>query len=140
MGEILVKVPPEIVIEAETYIEEDDIKYDPECHATRSHIREMRLGNKSEFGPYVQYLLAQSPGQLPSAWSSKGKELLYEYIRYDEDRGRQHPPPEGISDMLNRYYYRCIDIDDTFEVNAVMLSMQRSWDETMIPLYNFEIF
>jgi hypothetical protein len=50
----------------------------------------MKLGNASAYAPYVNYLLSQPHGQLPSHWSDAGKQLLYEVIG---ELGDQILPP-----------------------------------------------
>lgn len=102
------------------------------CDTVHSLVREMKLGNESEFGPYVAYLLNQRVGQLPSAWSEPAKELLRRVL----DDGVL-PPEEATSILEDDWHWACGGLDDPFENNAAMLVIQRAEDDLMVPVYDF---
>jgi hypothetical protein len=80
--ERLLLIPREMLITAEGTYEE--------CDTVRNLVREMKLKDESKYAPYVNYLLEQPTGQLPSAWSDEGKELLLRVM------GGDKLPPEDV--------------------------------------------
>uniref|UniRef100_A0A7S4MLG1 SET domain-containing protein n=1 Tax=Odontella aurita TaxID=265563 RepID=A0A7S4MLG1_9STRA len=108
------------------------------CATVRNLMEEMKMGerNESKFGPYVQYLSEQRRGQLPSAWSAAGKDLLSRVL--DEGGEENSLPPGGATDLLEDDWRRgCGGSDDPFEENAAMLVTQRAEDDLILPLYDF---
>eukprot|EP00957_Ditylum_brightwellii_P211358 15366085-Ditylum_brightwellii.AAC.1 len=95
----------------------------------------MKLGNSSEYAPYVEYLLdMQPPGQIPSAWSEAGKALLEKMLRAGKDAAL---PPFHPTDLIDGLWHdRCRGSRDPVEVHAAQLVIQRSWDDLMIPIYD----
>ena len=103
-----------------------------ECNTVRNLIDEMKLGNESKYSPYVEYLMNQRPGQLPSAWSTEGKSLLFEVLG-----GTNTLPPKHPYQWISDDWYRgCNGGSDPLEENAAMLVVQRAEDDLMIPLYD----
>lgn len=102
------------------------------CDMVHNLIHEMKLGNQSEFSPYTEYLLNQKRGQLPSAWSKRGKELLWDVLG-----GKNHLPPSQPFDWVTVDWHQgCRGSSDPFEKNAAMLVVQRAEDNLMIPFYD----
>jgi len=99
-----------------------------QCATVRKLVEEMELGDDSEYSAYVNYLKAQPPGQLPSAWSVQGQELL-NYVNGDL------PPRGGLTGWLERDW---IDTcrGDPKHLQAASLVNQRCWDEVLIPMYD----
>eukprot|EP01083_Nonionella_stella_P090271 252213_1 len=64
------------------------------CMLCQELITEMKLGDESEFAPYVAYLKTQKPGQLPVNWSEAGKNLLRHVLK---------PGSDGV-DWIDKYY------------------------------------
>ena len=128
-GELLCSVPWNATINAGRRI------VDPPhlvCDTVRNLAREMRLGEKSDFGPYVEYLLNQRVGQLPSAWSQPAKDLFHRVL--------DGPvlPPRDATNMLDIDWLRdCRGTDSPSDNNAAMLVIQRAEDDLMVPVYDF---
>jgi spermidine synthase len=107
------------------------------CPVARRLIHEMRLGDDSEFAPFVNYLLSQRHGQLPSAWSEVGQSLLLDILAQNDADINNDLSPEGICDWLkNDWRGFCEGSQDPFEENAAMLALQRSWDDVIIPIFD----
>eukprot|EP00547_Thalassionema_nitzschioides_P012345 CAMPEP_0194261054 /NCGR_PEP_ID=MMETSP0158-20130606/45824_1 /TAXON_ID=33649 /ORGANISM="Thalassionema nitzschioides, Strain L26-B" /LENGTH=1291 /DNA_ID=CAMNT_0039001161 /DNA_START=88 /DNA_END=3964 /DNA_ORIENTATION=- len=107
------------------------------CPTVRNLIKEMRKGDESDFAPYAKYLKVQPHGQLPSAWSDAGKELLLEVLgQNDEDPSNDLRPAEPIDWIDSDWYQECKGGDDPFEQNAGLMLVQRGWDDIMIPVYD----
>ena len=66
-GETLMSIPRETLISGKGNASQYNAElWYPTAFAL---IRELRLGDESTYAPYVNYLLAQPRGQLPSTWS-----------------------------------------------------------------------
>lgn len=128
-GELLCSVPWNATINTGQIVE--DMPY-LVCDTVHTLAREMRLGNESEFGPYVQYLLDQRHGQLPSAWSQSGKELLTWILD-----GKAVPPFDAMTPLEVEWHVGCSGSHIPFEENAAMLVVQRAEDDLMVPVYDF---
>jgi len=104
-----------------------------QCATIRNLITEMRLGDDSYYAPYVNYLLAEPWGQLPSSWSVQGKRLLNNILHSTK---RPLPPldPMNWENVWSNY---CSNgSKDPFEVNASLMVAQRSWDDILIPVFD----
>jgi hypothetical protein len=134
--------------EVETGVDPENVAHEdyPSCCATvHKLVREMRRGGDSFYGPYVQYLLSQPSGQLPTAWSPRGQSLLKRVL------GVENPKGEGVSSLAveegeevlqpygsfgwveDDWHARCKGGRDVLSENAYLLLAQRGWDEVMIP-------
>lgn len=121
-GETLLKIPRTMLITAEGT--EDT------CDTARNLAREMKLGNDSKWAPFINYLNDQPVGQLPSAWSQEGKDLLNAIVGYELPP--VDPPMTGLS-----LEQECGgDDSDLHAHNAYMLVLQRGWDDLLIPYYD----
>jgi hypothetical protein len=132
--------------ELETGVDPDDVAHEdyPSCCATvHKLIREMKLGADSFDGPYVQYLLSQPSGQLPTSWSSEGHALLKRVLGIEpkgengsvsEDEDDQEIQPYGSFGWVEEdWHKRCKGGKDALSEQAYLLLAQRGWDEVMIP-------
>eukprot|EP00548_Thalassiothrix_antarctica_P015362 CAMPEP_0194175700 /NCGR_PEP_ID=MMETSP0154-20130528/9699_1 /TAXON_ID=1049557 /ORGANISM="Thalassiothrix antarctica, Strain L6-D1" /LENGTH=997 /DNA_ID=CAMNT_0038889599 /DNA_START=61 /DNA_END=3055 /DNA_ORIENTATION=- len=116
------------------------------CPTAYNLIYQMRdLGpEKSKFGPYIEYLLTQEQGQLPSHWSSKGKRLLLEVLA--QNNNYHHSHTNHLDDLRPSYPVEYVHEDwvvgcrgsatDRFEQHAALMLLQRGWDDIMIPVYD----
>ena len=98
------------------------------CDTAHNLIVEYRLGDESDFAPYVQYLFGTAkPGHLPSNWSEAGKDLLRTVI------GREllSRDPMDVSFEGN-----CGGSGDPLEELAYHLVHSRSWDDKMVPVFD----
>lgn len=98
------------------------------CALARNLMRELKLGDKSRFSAYVNYLNDQPHGQLPSAWSEEGKKLLKKIL------GKSLPPVDPVGLVYENR--DCINMTSPFEVNAMMMVLQRGWDNLLLPVYD----
>jgi hypothetical protein len=133
-GETLCKVPWQRLLKSE----DDSTEYEyGQSRCGSAVAREMRKAENSEYAPYATYLNAQSEGQLPSAWSEKGKALLQEILGGTP----LEPilPPDDATEWLDTdWYTRCSgDPSNKLATKAALLVIQRSDDGLMIPAYDF---
>lgn len=143
-GELLNRVPWHAIIDGEDEDEdedddnEDEDEEDPTvpCRTARKLAKEMKLGKDSRFAPYVQYLLNQPQGQLPSAWSPQGKALLATLL--GGTPSHPHIRPIDVASWLDETWIdECQgDMKDAFAAHAFMLVVQRADDDIMVPVYD----
>ncbi len=133
-GETLCKVPWQRLLKSDDSTENDG---QLRCGTGRAVAREMRKAENSDFAPYVTYLNAQSEGQLPSAWSKKGKALLQEILG-GTPLAPVIPPVEPTEWLDTDWYTGCSgDPSNKLAAKAALLVVQRSYDGLMIPAYDF---
>lgn len=133
--EMILEVPSSCFITAASVEKADDVQENlMDCGTVRSLIKEIRLGDASDFAPYINYLLADSKSQLPSAWSKEGKALLKHILEHFSD---ETLPPIEATDWIN-YEWRelCKGSSDPFEEDAALMVVQRSRQGVLIPLYD----
>ncbi len=134
--EIIIEVPTTVIIngveDKATGLPRGDFM---ECRTMRNLLKELKLGNESKYGPYVNYLLAtQPPGMLPTAWSEAGKELLIRVL--SDESGQQTLPPAFPISGVEDYIDDCDGTMDSMELYAALLVVQRSWDNLLLPVYD----
>jgi hypothetical protein len=123
-GEVIVRVPWNNIIEPDDPDDDGQLA----CSTISSLAREMRLGEKSAYSPYVLYLLDEDDTQIPSAWSKPAKKLFLEVI------GDREIPPSGSTTFLTKMYKRCnVDQNDKIARKAAIMIIQRSDDTILIP-------
>ena len=129
--EIIMEIPGTLLIEDD---DEDDDKN--ECSHARYFAKQMRLRNESKYAPYINFILGtQPPGKLPSAWSEAGKNLLRHVLKMNKNEIRGLlPPSNAVSWIDNDWYGICNGSDDPIEKYAYLTSVQRNWNEKLIPL------
>jgi len=103
-------------------------KHGENCGLVYKLIKEMKKGDDSEYAAYVNYLLQQSRGQLPSMWSDDGKELLMKILGDLSSR--------AMFGLTDNWFRECNGAMDDFELNAYMIVHQRGWDDVLIPVYD----
>mmetsp|Transcript_2483 Transcript_2483/g.3696 ORF Transcript_2483/g.3696 Transcript_2483/m.3696 type:complete len:401 (+) Transcript_2483:85-1287(+) len=143
--EVLMEIPQSCYIEIfdvakDEYVVQDSAEdsmaayHSNICNLSHRLMEEMELGNGSEYAPYIAYLKAQKPGQLPVSWSQSGKDLLRQVLR---------PGHDGV-DWIDMYFLQnnstnqkdaCIT-NDPFEINMLELTVQRSYDAALIPIWD----
>ncbi len=134
--ELMIRVPTSIIVNG---IEEEKEIGPPgemmECPTIRNLTKELQLGDKSKYAPYVNYLLeTQPPGMLPSAWSEAGQDLLIRVL--SDKKGKQYLPPTYPVSSLEDYYDDCGYTEDPIGEYAALLVIQRSWDDLLLPVYD----
>jgi hypothetical protein len=103
------------------------------CDLTHVLLKELKLGEKSHFAPYVKYLLGQETGQIPATWTKPAKELIRVIVAphstYDKRR---------LTDWMEMDFEHedCIEPGNAFEQEALALVIQRGWDSVLIPVYD----
>lgn len=97
------------------------------CKLSHRLMDEMRLGEESNYAPYIAYLKTQKAGQLPANWSQSGKRILREL----------YPEGHQVVDWIDQNFKKknCIG-DDPFEVHMVEMTVQRCFDIALIPVWD----
>ena len=135
--ESLFQIPKECYIQifeeaVDPYEEEEDNAinekhHDNVCKLAHKLMDEMKLGEKSEYAPYIAYLKTQKRGQLPANWSQAGKDALRKIA----------VPGSQIVDWIDLNFKQsgCIG-DDPFEEHMVEMTVQRGFDTALIPIWD----
>eukprot|EP00980_Cylindrotheca_fusiformis_P012889 scaffold3210_cov113-Cylindrotheca_fusiformis.AAC.1 len=133
--EVIAHIPWSLIIGTDEEEDEDDDDTDGilDCGTVRNLANELKLGEKSDYAPYINYLLAQREGQIPSTWSEKGKELLMNVLG-----GNRGLPPSSAVDMLEvEWVEECKgDPTDPIAVKAAELVFSKNDVGLMVPLYD----
>lgn len=97
------------------------------CKLTHKLKEEMKLGEKSDYAPYIAYLKTQQPGQLPANWSKEGKDVLRKVAI----------PNSPMVDWIDWHFKEknCIGTD-SFEEHMIEMTIQRSYDTALIPIWD----
>ena len=124
----------------QTNNEADDISYETYnadlCKLANKLMNEMKLGEKSEYAPYVAYLQTQKPGQLPVNWSQQGKDLLRKVAIPGS------PMVDWIDWNFRSEANKCIEPkknesgEISFEEHMVEMTIQRCFDVALIPIWD----
>lgn len=110
-----------------------------QCATVRQLADEMRLGQQSDYAPFVDYLKSQPSGDLPTTWSSAGQELLMELLGGDsiyDIENQELPPYETFGWIESDWHGICNGSDDPLEEEAAAFVIQRGWDEMLIPIFD----
>ncbi|KAL3933185.1 MAG: hypothetical protein SGARI_003764 [Bacillariaceae sp.] len=127
-GETLAKVPWANIIASSD--PEDESEQLP-CGLVVILAKELELGDKSKYAPYVAYLNDEAYGQIPTSWTDDALDLMLEII--DEKLA----PEDQIDWFREASEYCKVDYeDDPWIRKAILLIIQRSDDEIMIPAYD----
>jgi len=148
-GDLLSQIPWDYIITDE----EKDAKLSAKdfdepvlkCGTARNLAREMKqvqtmgkyikdANSASKYGPYIQYLLDQPLGVIPSEWSLRGKDMLNNML----GGKRQISPPNYITTWLTEDWYDDCNGDpqDEISAKAAMLVVSRADDELLVPVYD----
>ena len=97
------------------------------CDLSHKLMKEMKLGEESNYAPYIAYLKTQKPGQLPANWSEPGKYVLKQFF----------PKGHQVVDWIDQNFKQnnCIG-DDPFEEHMVEMTVQRCFDVSLIPIWD----
>lgn len=148
-GEVLAEIPWDAIIndeESDPKLYENDVDGAIlKCGTVRNLLKEMKqvqtLGkyvedsnSASKYGPYIQYLLEQKPGVLPSAWSNPGIHMLTDVLGGQN----QNLPPSYVATWLSDDWYGDCNGDprDELAAKAAMLVVMRADDDLMVPVYD----
>jgi len=127
-GDLLCKVPWDRIL-----FDED------ECGTATMLAQAMRDGEKSDFAPYALYLGAQRRGQLPTAWSDAGQDLL-DVVQGIDSNDIPRIPPSNTFGIADEWLEDCAGwgsyIYDELWLHAALLCHQRADDYIMIPAYD----
>jgi hypothetical protein len=126
-GEILVSIPWDLMIHAGYNVDDPPPLV---CDTARNLAIELRKGDESDFAPYIRYLMSQKTGQLPSAWSEAGQDLLREVL------GEELPPSEAMTWLEHDWREDCNGSTEALDEQAALLVVQRAEDDLMIPIYD----
>lgn len=123
--EPLLFVPHECFISLWDDAAEDDDEdvgfYKNLCSLSQLLAKELKMGNESKYGPFIQYIKAQKQGQIPATWSDPGKRLLRRILPTDSD----------IIDWIEWNFEDC-DVDE----HTLALTVQRGYDTALIPIWD----
>lgn len=107
------------------------------CAELGSLIKVFENWKSPDFGPYVEYLTKEVPGQLPHVWSNTSQELLVELLNGgDRNRDEVLPPFASISFIRDDWRSDCTGSDLEFEINSVMTALKHHTDGVLIPFYD----
>lgn len=101
------------------------------CQLSNKLSKEMELGDRSEYAPYIAYLKTQTPGQLPANWvSQSAKDIL-----------REMTSAWGYSyvvDWIDKEFVEtgCIVNDDAHARHMTEMTKQRCYDIALIPIWD----
>lgn len=125
-GETLMLIPKEcLVTTGKIPAESTDT-----CDTVKNLAHHHELGESSEFYPYVNYCFdKRHAGDLPSTWSTEGKELIELIVG-----GNELFPNLMMTEMT--YENACGDVSSATPLvrDAYNHVLRRSWDDIMIPL------
>lgn len=120
--------------------EEEYYMFYVKCQTVENLLHELRLGSKSRYGPYIEYILDQPYGQLPSGWSEPGMELLLRILgneQPDKHYGVEYqtlPPFDPDFWIHVGWLEQCEGLDDPLARKAALTVVQRGWDEFLLPI------
>ncbi|KAL3776654.1 hypothetical protein HJC23_001900 [Cyclotella cryptica] len=105
------------------------------CQAIRNLASELKLGDNSQYAPYVRYLLTQSIEAMPGEWSKAGQMFLRQITADGE-----LPPLDAdwfeAAEYKNVWLNACRGSDDSIGRLAYYLTSNRDEDTLMIPIYD----
>lgn len=97
--------------------------YQNVCKLSQKLAKELKLGENSDYAPFVEYMNAQTKGQIPATYSDAGKSVL---------RKVQTPSGNDLVDWMEHDFNFCTPLDR----NALALTKQRGYDTAMIPIWD----
>jgi len=130
--ELLLSIPNESFI-TPSY---KDTPEDLPCALVERLIKEIELGDSSDYAPYVNYLLSLPTGQLPSTWSDAGQQLLHDVLRLDENEPQRLPPVETCTWIEEDWLGVCDGKDDPLSIQAASLVIQNFDYDKLVPVVN----
>mmetsp|Transcript_37191 Transcript_37191/g.81434 ORF Transcript_37191/g.81434 Transcript_37191/m.81434 type:complete len:1243 (-) Transcript_37191:215-3943(-) len=127
-GEVLIVLPRKLFVSSD--VDGTGEESEDTCDTVRNLIKQHKMGEESEYWPYVSYVMDdRHKGDLPCDWSDDGKDLLESIIPHEL---LPHLDATEIS-----YEEECgVDEDDvgTLEQFAYLSVLRRSWDDIMLPV------
>jgi len=106
--------------------------------AIRELHRQFVLGDESAHAPYVNYLMNQPRGRIPSEWTDAGKRLLRTILDRgddDDDEGRL-PPRHFLKGFEETWIGECRGEDTPLARAAFYQFTSRDEDSLMVPFYD----
>ena len=148
-GDLLAEIPWAYIItdvEADPKLSQHDFDEAVlKCGTARNLAKEMRQvltlgkyvkdqGTVSKYGPYIEYLLDQPSGVIPSDWSTSGKKMFQDILGGE----RQNIPPSYATTWLEEDWYEDCrgDPKDDLAAKAAMLVVSRADDDLLVPVYD----
>eukprot|EP00978_Attheya_sp_CCMP212_P003283 scaffold6794_cov46-Attheya_sp.AAC.3 len=131
-GELLARIPWRLIIKPP-----EGLKYKKSaltCATVDALIKEIRLGDESDFAPFVNRLNENPASAIPESWTSKGLKMLKTLVGMDL-------PPQGVDRfwMKDEWFGTCQGSLDPLEMVAAIHVLTRAEDDLMVPindLYN----
>ncbi|KAL7499037.1 hypothetical protein ACHAWT_009633 [Skeletonema menzelii] len=126
--ELVATIPWDLIVKPNNYDYHGYIS--PNCDALHEMYHQFQLGDKSKYAPYINYLINQPAGRIPSEWSKHGKELLSKIMK-------DLPP---YNDALHRYERdwigQCHGEDTPLARQSYFQLTSRDEDGLMVPFYD----
>ena len=133
--EIILEVPRHLLIDFGEEAGQNRRFGDLNCGAVYTFAEELRLGSESQYATYIEYLLKMHPrGQIPSAWSDAGKDLLVLLFGEDWNGTQILPPYSPFVWITEKWREDCDGSDDPLEELSVVLLVQRG--NLIVPGYD----
>ncbi|KAG7355308.1 spermine/spermidine synthase domain containing protein [Nitzschia inconspicua] len=134
-GSLLVRIPWKFIIQSDNPNDTGQLP----CGTVHALMRELNLGNESQFAPYVDYLLHEPDDHtIPSRYSENGQRLMLQIVDTNYVSGETRIPPEEPTSWLRDDWigFCKADPNDTVGIKAATAVLQRSDDAILIPGYD----
>eukprot|EP00978_Attheya_sp_CCMP212_P021894 scaffold64378_cov66-Attheya_sp.AAC.1 len=126
-GEVLYSIPWDLIIKPDEFDINKARSSLLSCETAQSLLRELRLEEKSTFGPYLKYFHSFEQGGLIAEWSDAGYDLLKKVLG---------PLFSARSNWIKYWHETCEGGSDPLEEKAAMYVVTRAEDYLLIPLFD----
>lgn len=136
---MLLKIPGAIKMQIEDRPIADNWDYEEQvCQLSWMLKAEYALGDESDYARYINYLKAQSFGQIPAMWSPVGQHLLFEV---QGDWSTHNFDKQGEGEDMAMWLWKsfepnCMFTNDTLNPFYIAVAVQRGYDTALIPVYD----
>ena len=131
-GDIIARIPYDLIIKPKNYKEHSYWN----CDAVHELYHQFQLGNDSPYAPYVNYLMNQPRGRIPSEWTLAGKTLLYTILDRREEDDEGLPPLHHKKGYEDTWLGECHGEDTELAKAAFYQFTSRDEDTLMVPFYD----
>eukprot|EP00978_Attheya_sp_CCMP212_P011325 scaffold27962_cov52-Attheya_sp.AAC.3 len=127
---ILLSIPWDLILKPEAGLEYNINGLT--CEAAKALAKEIRLGDSSEFSPFIGYLLDSHETQaLPETFSDAGIKLLQTVL------GKHLSPKTFVNYWMEEWHDECKGGNEPIEETAAMITVQNAEDDLFVPFFNF---
>ena len=131
-GDIIARIPYDLIIKPKNYKEHSYWS----CEGVHELYHQFQLGNDSPHAPYVNYLMNQPRGRIPSEWTYAGKTLLYTILDRREEDDEGLPPLRHKKGYEDTWLGECRGEDTALAKAAFYQFTSRDEDTLMVPFYD----